>query len=58
MDSFYHESMELRVRELLQIAKSQMEYNNLHKDYRDVKSELINSVLHLINITSSCTTNK
>jgi len=46
MDSFYHENLELRIRKLLNISKKQMEYNNLHKDYKDVKAELINTFLY------------
>jgi hypothetical protein len=37
--------MRLRIRDLLGSAKHQLDYNNLHKDYRDVKAELINTVL-------------
>ena len=44
MESFYHESMRLRIRDLLANAKHQIDFNNLHKDYRDVKAELINTV--------------
>ena len=58
METFYHESMRLRVRDLLANAKHQMEYNNLHKDYRDVKAELINTVFTSINHSSFTTSNR
>ena len=44
METFYQESMELKIRDLLDTAKRQLEYGFLHKDYRDVKGELINIV--------------
>jgi hypothetical protein len=44
IEVFYQESMELKIRDLLSSAKRQLEYGFLHKDYRDVKGELINIV--------------
>lgn len=45
IEVFYQESMELKIRDLLSSAKRQLEYGFLHKDYRDVKGELINIFL-------------
>jgi hypothetical protein len=45
IETFYQESMELKIRDLLDAAKRQLEYGFLHKDYRDVKGELINIFL-------------
>lgn len=42
---FYHENIENKLRELLRISKSQMEYWNLHSEFQGVKAESINNFL-------------
>jgi hypothetical protein len=45
MESFYHENMELKIRDLQAHAKVQIEYGMLHRDFRDIKGELLNMFL-------------
>ncbi|KAM3140163.1 hypothetical protein pb186bvf_007716 [Paramecium bursaria] len=46
LEEFYHENMELKIRTLLQQAKGQIEFGYLHKQFRDIKGELINTFLY------------
>lgn len=45
LDAFYQENMELKIRSLLKQAKGQIQFGELNKDFKDIKSELINTVL-------------
>ncbi|CAK81876.1 unnamed protein product (macronuclear) [Paramecium tetraurelia] len=45
LDQYYHENMQLKIRTLLEAAKGQIEYGQLHKEFKDVKAELINTFL-------------
>lgn len=42
---FYHENIEVKLRELLRISKTQLEYWQLHKEFQDIKAESINNFL-------------
>jgi len=42
---FYHENIEVKIRELLRISKTQLEYWQLHKDFQDIKAESVNNFL-------------
>jgi len=44
-DLFYHENMEVSVREQMRTAKEQLEYMQIHQDFNDIKSESINNFL-------------
>eukprot|EP00331_Platyophrya_macrostoma_P008522 CAMPEP_0176430664 /NCGR_PEP_ID=MMETSP0127-20121128/14378_1 /TAXON_ID=938130 /ORGANISM="Platyophrya macrostoma, Strain WH" /LENGTH=383 /DNA_ID=CAMNT_0017812577 /DNA_START=37 /DNA_END=1188 /DNA_ORIENTATION=+ len=44
-DLFYHENMEVSVREQMRVAKEQLEYMQIHEDFNDIKAESINNFL-------------
>lgn len=45
MDVFYHENIENKVRQMMNQARSQMEFYKLNSEFQDVKSEAINIFL-------------
>jgi len=42
---FYHENIELKIRELLAMTKSQLEFWDLHREFLDVKAQSINTFM-------------
>jgi len=42
---FYHENVELKVRELMNLSKSQLAYWDLHSQFMDVKADSVNNFL-------------
>jgi len=44
-ETFYHENIETKVRELIRITKGQLDYWDIHSSYREVKAESINNFL-------------
>eukprot|EP01016_Furgasonia_blochmanni_P020168 TRINITY_DN224_c0_g1_i14.p3 TRINITY_DN224_c0_g1~~TRINITY_DN224_c0_g1_i14.p3 ORF type:complete len:239 (-),score=112.71 TRINITY_DN224_c0_g1_i14:360-1076(-) len=45
LEVFYHENIELKVRELIRVTKNQLEYWEIHRDFQDIKAESINLFL-------------
>eukprot|EP00919_Chromeraceae_sp_WS-2016_P002607 GHVR01006371.1.p1 GENE.GHVR01006371.1~~GHVR01006371.1.p1 ORF type:complete len:191 (+),score=4.30 GHVR01006371.1:146-718(+) len=41
LDTYYNENIEVRVRNLMSIAKSQIEYKLIHNDYMSIRNNLI-----------------
>lgn len=44
-EAYYHENIENKIRELLRITKGQLDYWNIHKNFREVKAESVNNFL-------------
>lgn len=44
-ESYYHENIENKLRELIRITQGQLDYWNIHSSYREVKSESVNNFL-------------
>jgi len=42
---FYHENIELKIRDLISITKSQLEFWEIHREFLNVKSESINNFM-------------
>lgn len=42
---YYHENIEVRIRELLRVAKHQLEYYEVHQNFQEIKAESINMFL-------------
>jgi len=42
---FYHENIEVRIRELLRVTKGQLEFWQLHREYHEIKAESVNNFL-------------
>jgi len=45
LETFYHENIENKLRELLRITKGQLDYWDIHNNFREVKAESINNFL-------------
>lgn len=45
MESFYHENIENKLRNLLRIAKGQLEYWEIHTSYNEIKADSVNNFL-------------
>lgn len=44
-ETYYHENIESKLRDNLRVVKSQLEYWNLHSDFREIKAESVNNFL-------------
>jgi len=42
---FYHENVELRIRELIAMTKSQLQFWDLHREFLNVKAESVNNFM-------------
>jgi len=42
---YYHENIENKVRELTRLAKSQLDYYDVHSSYNEIKAESVNNFL-------------
>jgi len=42
---FYHENIELKMRDMIRVAKHQLEFWQLHREFLDIKAESINTFL-------------
>ena len=56
LSNYYAENMEVRVRNLMNVAKSQIEYKLVHNDYLSVRNNILLNVPFLS--FSSSSTNK
>lgn len=45
LETYYHENIENRVRSLMAVAKSQLDYKTVHNDYKAVRNDSITNVL-------------
>jgi hypothetical protein len=43
-DVYYHENIENKIRDLIRVSKSQLEYYQIHQEFNNVKAESINNV--------------
>lgn len=44
-ETFYHENIENRVREKMEIARKQLDYYFIHQDYNEIRAESVNNFL-------------
>lgn len=44
-ETYYHENIENKLREMIRISKSQLEYWNIHNNFKEIKAESINNFL-------------
>ncbi len=45
METYWAENTEVRVRNLLAVAKSQLEYKSVHSDYLSVRNNILLNVM-------------
>jgi len=44
-EAFYHENIENKVRELIRITKTQLDYWDVHSSYSSIKADSVNNFL-------------